>query len=243
MNKIKISAVSYTNSIPFVEGIKSSNEVLNQIELSLDIPSDCATKLIEGKVDIGLVPVAVIPLIHNAEIISDYCIGSDGAVDSVFIFSHVPIEDVKVLLLDPQSRTSNNLAKVLLKNYWKHQPTFVKEETAKWDARVLIGDRTFGKKGDYKYVYDLGEFWKLFTGLPFVFAAWVSTKKLEPNFMIAFNEALKDGLSKRTEILNQISDIKGFDMEDYLIHKLSFDLNDDKRSALKLFLKYISTLD
>lgn len=243
MNKIKVSAVSYTNSIPFVLGIKSSNVVLEQIELSLDIPSDCATKLAEGKVDIGLVPVAIIPQISNAEIIGDYCIGSDGAVDSVFIFSHVPIEDVKTLCLDNHSRTSNNLAKVLLKNYWKLQPNFIKDEEGEWDARVLIGDRTFGKKGDYAYVYDLGEYWKKFTGLPFVYAAWVSTKQLNPEFIFQFNEALKFGLNKRKEVINQIPVRSDFDYDDYLMNKLDFDLNAEKRKALNLFLEYISKLD
>ena len=58
MQKIKISAVSYTNTIPFIYGLKRSPEVLDLIELSLDVPAVCAIKLIENQVDIGLVPVA-----------------------------------------------------------------------------------------------------------------------------------------------------------------------------------------
>ncbi len=112
MDKIKISAVAYTNTKPFIYGIEHS-AVINQIDLSLDIPSDCAAKLIDGQVDIGLIPVAAFPHVPNANIVAGYCIGSVGAVNSVFIFSRVPVQEIKTLKLDSQSRTSNNLAKVI----------------------------------------------------------------------------------------------------------------------------------
>ena len=127
MKKIKISAVSYTNTKPFIYGIEHS-EIKNKIELSLDVPSDSATKLIDGKVDIGLIPVAAIPFVPNAKIIGSYCIGSVGAVNSVFIFSNVQVSKIKTIKLDPQSRTSNNLAKVLLKFHFKHDVEFVATE-------------------------------------------------------------------------------------------------------------------
>ena len=98
MTKIKVSAVSYTNSKPFVYGIMHSG-ILDQIDLSLDIPSVCANKLIENQVDIGLVPVAALLHIENYQIISNYCIGANGAVDSVFIFSNKPIQEIKILQL------------------------------------------------------------------------------------------------------------------------------------------------
>lgn len=239
MSKIRVSAVSYTNSIPFVEGIKSSEVVMQQIDLSLDIPLDCARKLIDGKVDIGLIPVAAIPFVTEPHIISDYCIGSDGPVNSVFILSNVPIEEVKVVKLDPQSRTSNNLSKILLKHHWKLSTTFVTDENAYFDASVLIGDRTFGITDQYKYVYDLGACWKEFTGLPFVFAAWVSSGKLSEQFLDSFNSALKLGVDNRHSIIAQLKPIKNFDLEDYLMNKLDFNLNVDKRKAVELYLNYL----
>jgi len=142
LNKIKVSAVSYTNTKPFIYGIEHS-DVINQIDLSLDIPSDCAAKLIDGQVDVGLIPVATIPLVPNANIIANYCIGSVGAVNSVFIFSKVPVAEIRTLKLDQQSRTSNNLARVLLKFYWKQEVELTTDQDAETDALVLIGDRTF----------------------------------------------------------------------------------------------------
>lgn len=241
MEKIKISAVSYTNTKPFIYGIERS-EVSQQIDLSLDIPSDCATKLIQGQVDIGLVPVAAIPFVPNANIIGSYCIGSVGAVNSVFIFSKVPAAKIKTLKLDLHSRTSNNLAKVLLKFHFKVDVTLVTDPAIETDAFVLIGDRTFGRKADFDYAYDMGEEWMEFTGLPFVYAAWVANKTIPQAFVAQFNDALAFGLSKRDEVLKTLQPVANFDLEDYLFHKLDFELTEEKRTALALFLSYIEKL-
>ena len=114
MNKFRVSAISYTNTKPFVYGLKHS-KIIDQIELYFDIPADCARKLIEDKIDIGIVPVAALLLIPDYHIIADYCIGAVGPVNSVFIFSKKPIDQIKTIRLDLQSRTSNNLAKFFLK--------------------------------------------------------------------------------------------------------------------------------
>lgn len=241
MNKIKISAVSYTNTKPFIYGI-IHNEIEKKIELSLDIPSDCAAKLIEGKVDIGLIPVAAIPFVPNAKIIGSYCIGSIGAVNSVFIFSNVQVSKIKTIKLDPQSRTSNNLAKVLLKFHFEHDVEFVTDEDDRADAIVLIGDRTFGKKDDFAFAYDLGEEWMKFTGLPFVYAAWVANKEISALFIEEFDAALEQGLAHRNEVLKDLAPIANFDLKDYLFNKLDFELTDEKRKALDLFLDYIKKL-
>ena len=241
MNKIKISAVAYTNTKAFIYGLEHSG-IINKIDLSLDIPSDCAAKVISGEVDMGLMPVASIPLVPNANIVADYCIGSDGAVNSVFIFSSVPVEEIKTLKLDAHSRTSNNLAKVLLKFYWKCEVEFTTNPSAKTDAIVLIGDRTFGKKGDYAFAYDMGQEWKNFTGLPFMYAAWVANKEISPEFKVEFNTALKFGLEHRNDVLQELPKTENFDLEDYLYHKLQFEVTEDRTKALQLFLGYIEQL-
>lgn len=245
--KIRISAVSYTNTKPFLYGIEHS-DIINKIDLSLDMPSDCAQKLIDDKVDIGLIPVAAILNLPRWEIISDYCIGAEGPVNSVFIFSNCPAEKIKTLQLDPESRSSNNLARVLLKNYWKadSQPIVNAPDYATPadhdTAFVQIGDRTFGKKQQYKYVYDLAEEWNKFTGLPFVFAAWVANKPIPAGFMEEFNSAMKLGLDHRAVLLKELPQRPDFDLDDYLMHKLDFNLTEDKKKALHLFHQYIKAL-
>ena len=245
--KLKISAVSYTNTKPFIYGIQHS-DLLDKIELSLDTPTDCAQKLIDNKVDIGLIPVAATLNMPYWEIVADYCIGAVGPVNSVFIFSNCDIKDVKRIQLDPESRSSNNLAKVLLKNFWKIQPELIlnaEDYTTSTDpetACVLIGDRTFGKKDKYPFVYDLAEEWQKFTGLPFCFAAWIANKPIPQEFINEFNIVLKSGLELRAELLKELTPRTDFDLEDYLMHKLDFELTEAKKEALHLFLGYVKAL-
>ena len=247
MEKIRISAVSYTNTKPFIYGLQHTG-IVDEIELSLDNPTDCAQKLIDDVVDIGLIPVAATLNLKEWHIVSDYCIGAVGAVNSVFIFSNCDIKEVKTLQADPQSRTSNNLARVLLKNYWKsdHQMNFNINEYGQSNdpntAFVQIGDRTFGKKEQYQFVYDLAEEWQKFTGLPFVFAAWIANKPVTAEFTARFNQSLRYGLDHRAELLKEIPARDDFDVEDYLMHKLDFELTESKKRALHLFLDYVKAL-
>jgi chorismate dehydratase len=248
VNKIRISAVSYTNTKPFIYGLMHSG-IPQKIELSLDSPNDCAQKLIDDVVDIGLIPVAATLNLPGWEIVSDYCIGSVGAVNSVFVFSNCDIREAKTLQLDPESRTSNSLAKVLVKHFWKADQLTFLEKAVDYagsgdpeTAYVQIGDRTFGKSDKYPFVYDLGAEWKKFTGLPFVFAAWIANKPIPVEFMIEFNQALKYGLDHRKELLNELVPRTDFDLDDYLMHKLDFDLTDEKKKALYLFLDYVKGL-
>jgi chorismate dehydratase len=247
VKKIRISAVSYTNTKPFIYGIQHTS-IFDQIDLSLDIPSDCAQKLIDDKVDIGLIPVAAALNLPEWHIVSDYCIGANGAVNSVFIFSNCDIHEVKTIQLDPQSRSSNNLAKVLMKNFWKvelqqvvNAPDYA-QSADPHTAFVQIGDRTFGKRQQFKYIYDLAEEWQKMTGLPFMFAAWISNKPISQEFADQFNMSLKYGLDHRPELLKKLPKRDDFDLEDYLMHKLDFNLTEDKKKALYLFLDYVKAL-
>jgi len=245
--KFKISAVSYTNTKPFIYGIQHT-DFIDKIDLSLDNPTDCAQKLIDDVVDIGLIPVAATLSLPYWEIVASYCIGAVGAVNSVFVFSNCDIKDVKKLQMDPQSRSSNNLARVLLKNYWKLSPELIigaddyAESINPGTAFVQIGDRTFGKTGNYKYVYDLAEEWQKFTGLPFCFAAWIANKPIPQEFVDEFNKALKFGLDHRAELFKELPKIANFDVEDYLMHKIDFELTEDKKKALYLFLEFVKAL-
>lgn len=247
MNKIRISAVSYTNTKPFLYGIQHT-DIINKIDLSLDIPADCAQKLIDDVVDIGLIPVAAALSLPQWEIVSDYCIGAIGAVNSVFIFSNCDIKDVTTIQLDPQSRSSNNLARVLLKNHWQVNPDQVTnapdyaQSTDEHTAFVQIGDRTFGKKQQYKYVYDLAEEWQKMTGLPFTFAAWIANKPIPQDFMDEFNESLKYGLDHREDLFKELTMRDDFDLIDYLMVKIDYDLTADKKKALYMFHDYIKAL-
>lgn len=235
---MRVSAVSYTNTLPFLQGIKAAG-LDDLIDLSVDYPAECARKVIENEADLGIIPIAALSRMDGYHIITDYCIGSDGAVDSVFIFSDKPIQEVRTLSLDRQSKTSNGLARILLKYYW-HRDVDIVEESA--DAYVLIGDRTFGKKGMVPYVYDLGYYWKEFTGLPFAFAVWVANKELPEDFVHTFNQALKDGVSRPADVIKGLPEIKNFDYLPYLTQNLDYHLTTEKREAIAKYLELYKTL-
>ena len=251
MAKIRISAVSYLNSLPFVYGLNHSS-LKDECEISLDIPSLCAEKLISRKVDIGLIPVAAIPQVANANIISDYCIGANGKVKTVCLFSEVPLNEIKTVLLDYQSRTSVMLTKILAKEYWKINPEWVNAEAGfekkikGTTAGVIIGDRTFslapspspfGEQSRVLLAYDLSEQWKKFTGLPFVFACWVANKDLPATFIAEFNSALKNGLDNIDKTLEEFPPavISKTAAKKYLTENISYDFDEEKKKALELF--------
>ena len=179
--------------------------VLQDIDLVLEYPALIAKHLQEDTTDVGLVPVAAIPSIPNARIISDYGIGADGKVASVCIFSKVPVEQIEKVYLDYQSRTSVRLAQVLLKHHWKKNIEFLPapehyiDLIAGTTAAVIIGDRALEQLGNFEYIYDLAEHWKLFTGLPFIFAAWVANQELPESFRPHLNEATDLGLEHLDE--------------------------------------------
>lgn len=239
-----LSIVNYYNTTPFLFGLNKS-ELKHQLDIQLDIPSVCAQKLKDGIVDIGLVPVAVLPQLENYYIISDYCIGADGKVDSVKLFANKPLNEITHVLLDYQSCTSVALVQVLNKHFWKLPIQFIDAqhgfETQIHDTTgaVIIGDRTFGLK-DYIYQYDLAEEWKKYTGLPFVFACWVSNKLLSTEFISEFNRVLAFGVKNIDKAVSERpNNTKGFDALDYLKNKISYNLDLEKKKALKLFLELI----
>ena len=218
----------------------------NLVELTEDYPSRIAAMLLNDEIDVGLVPVAIIPKLKEHYIISDYCIGASGEVASVCLFSDVPIEEVQEVLLDYQSRTSVCLARILLKEYWKVSPLLTdakadfREHINGTTAGLVIGDRAFEQRKVSAYVYDLGKAWKDLTGLSFVFAAWISNKKLDDDFVAAFNASTGEGIGMINKIVAQ-NPYPLFDLKKYYTEHISYYLDESKQKGLKLFLEKLSS--
>jgi chorismate dehydratase len=238
-----VGAVSYLNTKPLLYGIERSY-IMEDIELIIDYPSRIADMLLKGEIDMGLVPVAIIPKMSTWFINGDICIGSDGPVASVCLFSEVPIGQIEKVLLDYQSRTSVALAKILLKEYWKVDPELVAGDKDFRDhingttAGVVIGDRALEQRQHIPFIYDLGEAWKDMTGLSFVFAAWVSNKPLDPAFIEKFNEANRQGLEQIDKVVAE-NPYNLFNLHDYFTKYLDYRLDDAKREGLEKFLTYL----
>lgn len=248
MDKVNVSIVSYLNAKPFLYGLQQS-EIINSIDFQEDIPSVCAQKLLTNQVDLGLVPVAIIPSLKNYHLVSDFCIGAQGKVASVMLYSHVPLQEIVSVILDYQSRTSVMLVQVLAKHLWKINPNWLAAESGFEQkitgatAGVVIGDRTFELSGLYSYSYDLAEEWYKLTKLPFVFACWVSNKQLSQDFIIKFNTALQFGLDSRADVVTKMS-LNNYktDINYYLNENIKYNFDAPQKEALNLFWSYISAL-
>ena len=237
-----VSIVNYYNTTPFLYGINHS-DFLSQIKLELDIPSVCAQKLKNKQVEIGLVPVAILPELDSYHIITDYCICAVGKLDSVKLFSKKPLDQLTHVLLDYQSKTSVTLVQVLNTHFWKKNIQFIpategfEKQINDTTGAVIIGDRTFGLTS-HPYQYDLAEEWQKYTDLPFVFACWVSNIPLEKSFISEFNKALGYGVNHIEEaVIEKPNEALGDKALDYLKNKISYNLDEDKRQALTKFLE------
>jgi chorismate dehydratase len=249
--KIRISAVEFANTYPFIYGLTETG-FDKKVILTTDHPAQCADKLINGKVDIGLIPVAAFPLLKEFHIITDYCLGAYGKVRTVMLLSNCKFDKIRTINLDYRSKSSINLARILAKNAWKRDFAW-NNTTESFDfinipeneAVVLIGDRCFEYENRFSNKIDLAEEWYKFTGLPFAFACWTANKKLDKDFLQEFNEALGTGVKNIPAVVEKYGHsgvIRGEDLKTYLTKNMNFDLNEDKRKAISLFLEMMKKL-
>lgn len=235
------------NTKPMLVGLEQA-PLNDQIELLLEFPSRLVPMLRNGEIDVALLPVAALNELPTYHIVSEYCISTEDEVASVALFSQVPMEEIETVILDYQSRTSVMLCKLLFKKYWKKEVKFIVaegddyfEQISGRTAGLIIGDRALKFINKSTYLYDLGAAWKSMTGMPFVFAVWVSVNQLPEAFVSQFNKANGVGVSKIDDVIKSI-DFPEYDLAFYYKHNMSYSLTDIKRNAIKLYLSEIRDL-
>lgn len=220
---------------------------MQQINLIEDYPAKIAELLLSNKIDIALVPVAILPQLKNYYLISNYCIGAINEVASVSLFSNVSIYKIKTILLDYQSRTSVALTKILCKEYWKIDVEFVEategyiNQINNTTAAVVIGDRALQIRNKFQYNYDLAIAWKTLTNLPFVFATWVANKPIEQNFIAQFDQAMQVGLQNIEAVIAEQQFSNDYDLKTYFTQNISYQFDEEKKKALQLFLQKLNS--
>ncbi len=239
--KWKVAMVNYKNTEPFLYGIKNAKVDL-QIDLKLLYPAACSKAFDNNEADIALVPAAFIKNRNDYKIVTNFCIGSDGAVNSVALFSNQPIEQIKKVILDHHSLTSNRLCKILMDNYWNQEVVYTTEDVSNGivdleenSAALMIGDKVFEYQSNFKFKYDLGEAWKEMTGLPFVYAVWIAKPNVPQLIINRFNQALDYGVSNIDKLLSETS-YNNFDLREYLLLNLEFNFNKTNKMGLDYFL-------
>lgn len=249
---MRISLVSYINTRPFLDGLEQYFGP-DEVSLSLLPPSACARSLHAGECDLALIPIGSIPDFSRLEILPRYCIGADGAVDSVFIFSQQPLEYLNTLVLDRHSRSSNGLARILLQHHWKRPLHLVELQDAPFDhiqrftGAVVIGDEAIRRRGQFVYAYDLAEAWKRFSGLPFPFAVWACRPGgLTRSQRTKFQQAVQWGVNQRASSAKKWA--HDFEMspeyaQQYLTQSIDYQFDRGKHKALTLYQKLLAGLD
>lgn len=237
---IRVSVISYLNTIPFAYGLLN-HSINRDIELRYATPAEAANDLLEGRTDIGIVPSAIIPSLGKESIISDFCIGATGNVASVLLCSGVPVEQIKRVYLDSESKTSVLLSRILFRNHWKIDIQYASFEQSSQEidysaSYILIGDKALRNRVKFNYVYDLAQEWVNYKNLPFVFACWASNRKLDKEFLYNFNDALRFGVDNIEAAVNTIPHEFGNDYSyNYLVNNISYNLTPQKRDGLSEF--------
>ncbi len=241
---IRIAPVNYTNTYPLLMHL---DEMVadGSIKVESMIPSAIPHALQNGMIDLGLAPVGGLSMLDNYYEVGDYGIATEGEVASVCLFSDVPVERLKTVYLDYQSRTSVKLLKWLFENYFDQEVAYLNttddgyiDQIAGETGGLVIGDRAFDLLGTKKYVYDLGAAWKVATGLPFVFALWVSQKKLPEDFISRFDSLQARGVGDVDAVIksHNLEEYK-YDMYRYYTENISYKLGDEHRRSIRKFLE------
>jgi chorismate dehydratase len=250
LRAMRIGAVNYLNSKPLVCGLEKPGP---NVRVTYDLPSRLADSLAAGRLDVALVPSVEFFRTPGYGIVSDACVACCGPVLSVKLHFRVPPRDVKRVALDEGSRTSAALTQILLAELcgvrptWEPLPIGCGAHETDADAVLLIGDRAIakgegggGKEGDaFIEVWDLGQKWFEWTGLPFVFAMWIARDSVDVSEVLDVLEAARDeGVKRLDEIAAREAKLLEISPElarQYLRENLHFVLGRDEVAGLRRF--------
>jgi chorismate dehydratase len=252
MTLVRIAAVSYLNTVPFIYGLRHAGNDL-RAELLLSPPAGCTDAIASSKADIALIPVAGIPEIPNLEIIGNHCISACRKVRTVALMSASPLHEIRKIYLDPHSRTSVALIRMLAEEHWKLDvqwetlTDFADVKPEPGAGYTLIGDKVFGYEAMFPYRYDLAEAWNEWIRLPFVFATWVAPRGTDPAVTGALERALAFGVAHIPQAVDEdlAAARRGIDREvavAYLTDNIQFELDYLKRVSLDIFWEKLRDL-
>jgi predicted solute-binding protein len=220
-----LGSVPYLNARPLTWTIREPIALLE--------PSRLAVELAAGRLQAALVPV--VEVLENAgayHIVNGYAIGSLLTVYSVVLAHMLPVVRIKTVALDPASKTSNNLLRVLLQKYYRLNPVYVSPDEAA-EGQLLIGDPAIAYRQahpDERYL-DLTQSWHAHTGLPFVFAVWAVRRDAPDPAALAhrLRAAARTGLAARHEIARTPFEHR------YLNDHLYYQLEGPQKKAINAF--------
>lgn len=246
-SKLRIGAVSYLNPVPLVWGMLCGPE-REQVDLSFSTPSICAEQVEREQIEVGLVPIAEIAR-QALEMVPGLGIACFGAVRSILLFSRVPWPRVRSLAADASSKTSVQLARLILRERFAVEPEITPQQPnleqmlSTADAALVIGDaalRLDPEKLPFECL-DLGAEWLALTDLPFVFAAWAGKPGIPLDRICKITcESYEFGKTRLSEIAAQECQKRGITRELaelYLRRHIRYELGAPEQQGLDIFLQ------
>lgn len=258
--KLRVGGIDYLNAQPLLYGLSGDGEP--PLTLGSHSPRELAMKLRAGELDVALVPVVAYPEHRDYCVVPGIGISSYGAVSSIRLYCRSPLEKTRTVALDTSSRTSALLTRLLYREVWGGEPSFLEvppgtlqdvlssgdPDSASFDAALLIGDVALGC-GVYDgwQAVDLGTEWTRRTGLPFVYAFWVcragdGPESVPPALVKRLQVARDLGVARVDDIVRDLMERdalpSGFspgECRRYLSQVIHYDLGEDKLEALELF--------
>lgn len=235
---VRVGSVSFLNAKPLIWGLEHDPS----IDLQLAVPSRLLDGMVQGRFDVALLPIIDYQRARGLDLISGGGICSDGQTLTVRIFSPVPIAQIETLACDTDSHTSVALARIILAEQFHVRPEFVAlgPQLRPEAARLLIGDKVVcAAPSGLPYQLDLGEAWKQWTGLPFVFAAWVARQGIETSEISArLARARRGGMENVEQIIARNAVPNGWPADvarAYLTRHLQYDIGPRHLEAVRLF--------
>jgi len=244
--KIRVGIVNFLNSKPLAWGFLKGHHA-DLFAPSFHPPSMVARLLAQGNLDIGLIPSIEVQRIPNLRVLPDMCVAAHHEVRSVLLVSRVPVEEIRRVALDTNSRTSATLVRILLKERWGLNPEYLHERPdpermlAEADAALVIGDPALRVDRDRYQIIDLAAEWNTLTGLPFVFAVWAARPEVEiPDLPFYFKSSLRYGLSSMDTLVRESAaemELDSSEVRSYLNENLAFFLRKEEIQGLEEFYR------
>ena len=254
---VRIGMVNYINTAPIHEVWKSRKHDASW-QMVEEHPAALNQMLAAGEIDLGFVSsheYGIRPELY--EILDDLSISANGPVGSVFLFSTIKPEMLSGLkvLLSVQSKTSVCLVKIALEKFFKVSPVYIEDEVRNArkrgaDGVLAIGDDALRLKieGSYQYCLDLGELWRRYTGLPFVFAVCAVRAEFARQHPELVSGVHRELIVCRNEGVGSLAEIcqlaaPRIPMEVDVCHRylsgIEFNLGPLKQQALQQFFTYL----
>lgn len=262
MNKIRLGQIDYLNCYPVYYAIEHKQVPVNA-KMVKGYPTKLNEMFLEGKLDIT--PISSIEFARHSDqaiILPNMSISADGEVQSILLFSKVPVTELDGLnvCLTSSSATSVALLKILFEHYYQIQVRYtvqkpdLQQMLKKNDAALLIGDDAMlARHGalDYEgrplFVIDLGRAWRDFTGLKMIYALWVIRSKFVEEhtaeieaIVKAFVDAKDFGFSHVSLLVDKAEQATGLPrpvLESYF-QTILYEFGKDEQKALLTYYDY-----